>query len=185
MNAAVTQVMTPMDLCNLITHETVALLYGADGDGIDTAEELRDAMKVYAAACGLEDDVSVHLAWIDSELASARQFADTGEDTPHLLDPDRLIITPNAAMQVELLWSIFRAAVGEWDAQKRKSLLELAIMVTDMGGLEDKLLYGEEPSDHSATCEDYQRELEEVQTALSKMTDQEETEDVPLLPAPQ
>ena len=88
-------------------------------------------------------------------------------------------------MQVELLWSIFRAAVGEWDAQKRKSLLELAIMVTDMGGLEDKLLYGEEPSDHSATCEDYQRELEEVQTALSKMTDQEETEDVPLLPAPQ
>ena len=185
MNAAVTQVMTPMDLCNLITHETVALLYGADGDGIDTAEELRDAMKVYAAACGLEDDVSVHLAWIDSVLACARQFADTGEDTPHLLDPDRLIITPNAAMQVELLWSIFRAAVGEWDAQKRKSLLELAIMVTDMGGLEDKLLYGEEPSDHSATCEDYQRELEEVQTALSKMTDQEETEDVPLLPAPQ
>ena len=94
MNAAVTQVMTPMDLCNLITHETVALLYGADGDGIDTAEELRDAMKVYAAACGLEDDVSVHLAWIDSELASARQFKKVGEII--WSDKSRRYVVPSA-----------------------------------------------------------------------------------------
>lgn len=75
---------TPADLCNLIAHETAALLYGTDADGIPSAETMREGLLVFASAAGVSD-ISVHLAWIDSELASARAFESTGEDTPHLL----------------------------------------------------------------------------------------------------
>lgn len=112
---------TPSDLCGLIAHETAALLYGVDADGIPSAEALREGLTVFASAAGVAD-VSTHLAWIDSELESAREFERTGQDTAHLLDPDRLNLVPDAAVQMEAVWEIFRAAVHLPSQQGRRAL---------------------------------------------------------------
>ena len=51
----------PSDLCGLIAHETAALLYGVDADGIPSAESLREGLVVFAAVAGVPD-ISTHLA---------------------------------------------------------------------------------------------------------------------------
>ncbi len=159
----------PMDFCNLIAHETAALLYDADGDALNSASELRAGLAAYANVCGLGDEVSAHLAWIDSEMEGARCYADTHEDTPHLLDPDQLLRVPDAAMQVELIWGLFRAAVRARDAAARKTMLELARTITDMCGLADMLPHGKESGSHVAAYEDFKMELDEVRSALTRV----------------
>lgn len=91
---------TPVDLCGLIAHETAAMLYGVGADSIPSAEAMRAGLETFAAAAG-GVDVSTHLAWIDSELESVREFERTGRDTSHLLDPDKLNAVPEVAMQME------------------------------------------------------------------------------------
>ena len=90
---------TPVDLCGLIAHETASMLYGVGADSIPSAETMRAGLETFAAAAGAVD-ISIHLAWIDSELESAREFERTGQDTVHLLDPDRLNAVPDAAVQL-------------------------------------------------------------------------------------
>jgi len=154
----------PIDLCGLIACETAALLHGADKDGVICGKALRTGLEIYAEVYGLE--VKTHLAWIDSELTRAEHFADTGEDAPYLLDPNRLPDTPNAAILTELLWGLFQAAVLSEDAEKRGALLELARTVTDLGGLEEKVLYGFKPDECAASYERYRECLEAVRPAL-------------------
>ena len=90
---------TPVDLCGLIAHETASMLYGVGADSIPSAETMRAGLETFAAAAGAVD-ISIHLAWIDSELESAREFERTGQDTAHLLDPGRLNAVPDAAVQM-------------------------------------------------------------------------------------
>jgi len=169
MMTQVRQSPDPIDLCNLIACETVALLYGTDKDGVDCGKALRAGLETYASVCGLEEEVKTHLVWIDSDLDCAERSADTGEDTPRLLDLDCLPDTPSAAMLTELLWGLFQAAVRVEDAEKRGALLELARTVTDLGGLEDKVLYGFEPDENAASYERYRECLEEAHSALNRV----------------
>ncbi len=42
---------------------------------------------------------------------TSKRFAESGEDSPHLVDPDRLLAVPNAAEQLELVWMLFDTAM--------------------------------------------------------------------------
>lgn len=162
---------TPVDLCGLIAHETASMLYGVGADSIPSAETMRAGLETFAAAAGAVD-ISIHLAWIDSELESAREFERTGQDTVHLLDPDRLNAVPDAAVQMEAVWEFFRAAVRLPDQQERNALRELAVILADVGGLSDILLGASLPDGQRLTAGDLRSELAEVSTALEQRQSQ-------------
>ena len=126
---------------------------------------MRTGLEMFAAAAGVPD-ISTHLAWIDSEMESAREFERTGRDTPHLLDPDRLNAVPEAAIQMEAVWEFFRTAVRLPDQRKRIALQELAVTLADLGGLSDVLLGTPLPEGPRLTAGSLRAELEEVRTAL-------------------
>lgn len=155
---------TPEDMCGLIAHETAALLYGVGVDAIPSAETMRRGLERFAAAAGITD-VNTHLAWIDSELASAREFERTGQDTAHLLNPDRLNRMPEAAVQMEAVWELFSATVRMSGQQDRQAMKELAVTMADVGGLSDVLL-GTRPEGPYLSAAGLRAELEEVRSAL-------------------
>ena len=157
--------LSPIEVCTLMAHETVALLDAADGKALDAAAEFREALKVFSTAQGLGEDGEILLAWVDAEIENARQFAAGGGDSPHLIDPDRLLPVPNAAAQLDAVWMLFEAAVDERDIGSRQSLLSTARMLTDMGGLSDLLLTVKQPGKVlDATV--LQSELADVRAAL-------------------
>lgn len=158
--------LDPDGLCSFIAHETAALLYDLGADGIQSAETLRKGLTVYASAAGVPD-IAAHLAWIDSELDSAREYERTGQDTAHLLDPDRLNAVPDASVQLEAVWEIFRAAVRLPRQQDRQAMQELALTLADMGGLSDILLDMPAPETPCLSAADLRTELEEVGAALA------------------
>lgn len=162
---------TPVDLCGLIAHETASMLYGVGADSIPSAETMRAGLETFAAAAGAVD-ISIHLAWIDSELESAREFERTGQDTAHLLDPGRLNAVPDAAVQMEAVWEFFRAAVRLPDQRERNALRELAVILADVGGLSDILLGASLPDGQRLTAGDLRSELAEVSTALEQRQSQ-------------
>ena len=156
--------LTPLDLCILISHETVSLL-NTDAEATNSALQLRTGLDVFAAASKLSGDVIPLLMWIDREMESARQFTATEQDTPHLIDPDRLLPVPDAAAQLNAVWMLFQTAVkSTWD--HRHTLLETARTLTEMGGLEDMLLTTHVPAVGFLKAADLRAELEEVRTAL-------------------
>ena len=136
-------------------------------------------LETFAAAAG-NLDVHTHLAWIDRELDSAREFENTGQDTTHLLDPDRLNIMPEAAVQMEAVWEFFRAAVRLPDQQERNALRELAVILADVGGLSDILLGASLPDGQRLTAGDLRSELAEVSTALEQRQSQSAAMEVSL-----
>lgn len=156
---------TPVDLCSLIAHETAAMLYGVGADSIPSAEAMRAGLETFAAAAG-GVDVSTHLAWIDRELESAREFERTGRDTSHLIDPDKLNAVPEVAMQMEAVWEFFRTAVRLPGQRERIALQELAVTLADLSGLSDVLLGTPLPEGPRLTADSLRTELEEVRTAL-------------------
>lgn len=158
---------TPADLCGLIAHETASMLYGVGADSIPSAEAMRTGLETFAAAAGAVD-VSTHLAWIDSEMESAREFERTGRDTPHLLDPDRLNAVPEAVVQMEAVWEFFRTAVRLPGQRERIVLQELAVTLADLGGLSDVLLGTPLPEGPRLTAGSLRAELEEVRTAIQE-----------------
>lgn len=170
---------TPVDLCGLIAHETTAMLYGVGADGIPSAETMRTGLEMFAAAAGVPD-ISTHLAWIDSELESAREFERTGQDTAHLLDPDRLNVMPEAAIQMEAVWELFGAAVRMLRQQDRQAMKDLAVTLADTGGLSGPLLDARIPSGPYLTVSALRTELEEVRTTLQ--TEQAHGPAVEMLP---
>lgn len=170
---------SPADLCGLIAHETAELLYGVGADGIPSAEMLREGLTVFAAAVGVTD-ISTHLAWIDSELESAREFERTGQDTPRLLDPDRLTAMPDVSVQMEAVWEIFRTAVRLPDLRERITMRELAVTLADMGGLSDVLLGTPLPDGPRLTADALRSELAEVSTALEQRHSQSAAMEVSL-----
>ena len=156
--------LTPLDLCILIAHETVSLL-NTDAEALDAALQLRTGLEVYAAPSGLSRDIMPLLMWIDQEMESAHQFTTTKQDTPHLIDPDRLLPVPDAAAQLNAVWMLFQIAVkSTWDY--RHTLLKTARTLTEMGGLEDMLLTTKIPAAGFLRVEDLRAELEEVRMAL-------------------
>ena len=157
--------LTPTDLCALIAHETAELLYGVGADGIPSAETLREGLTVFAAAAGVTD-ISTHLAWIDSELESAREFERTGQDTSHLLVPDRLNAMPEVAMQMEMVWELFSTAVRMPSQQERQAMKDLAVTMADTGGLSSALLDMQIPAGPHLTVSALRAELEEVRAGL-------------------
>ena len=156
--------LAPLDLCILISHETVSLL-NTDAESLNTALQLRTGLEVFAAASKLSGDVIPLLMWIDREVESAHQFTATEQDTPHLIDPDRLLPVPDAAAQLNAVWMLFQIAVkSTWDY--RHTLLKTARTLTEMGGLEDMLLTTKIPAAGFLRVEDLRAELEEVRMAL-------------------
>lgn len=151
-------------LCGLIAHKTASMRYGVRADSIPSAEAMRAGLETFAAAAGAVD-IGTHLAWIGSELESAREYERTGRDTPHLLDPDRLNAVPEAVVQMEAVWELFRTAVRLPDQRKRIALQELAVTLADLGGLSDVLLGTPLPEGPRLTAGSLQAELEEVRTA--------------------
>ena len=164
MTTATRTALTPLDLCTLIAHETVSLLC-TDAETMETAAQLREGLTVLAAAKGLMDDAGDLLTWIDQEMEAARQFTATGTDAPHLIDPDSLLPTPDAATQIEMVWVLFQAAVDQ-PQEQRRILLDTARTLTEMGGMEDMLLTANAPAAGSLTAEDLQIEREDVRAAL-------------------
>lgn len=169
----------PDDICGLIAHETAALLYGAGADGIPSTESMRTGLETFAAAIGAAD-ISAHLAWIDSEMVSAREFERTGQDTAHLLDPDRLNVMPEAAAQMEAVWELFGVAVRMPSQQERQAMKDLAVTLADTGGLSGTLLDARIPAGPYLTVSALRTELEEVRTALQ--TEQNHGPAVEMLP---
>ncbi|MEY8259707.1 hypothetical protein AALA80_05105 [Oscillospiraceae bacterium 50-60] len=156
--------LTPLDLCILIAHETVSLL-NTDAEALDAALRLRTGLDVFAAASGLSGDAIPLLMWIDQEMEGARQFTAAEQDTPHLIDPDRLLPVPDAAAQLDAVWMLFQAVVNA-SGDYRQTLLETARTLTEMGGLEDMLLTTKIPAAGFLSVEDLRAELEEVRMAL-------------------
>lgn len=154
----------PDGLCGLIAHETAAMLYGAGADSIPSAESMRAGLETFADAVGVAD-ISTHLAWIDSEIDSAREFERTGQDTAHLLDPDRLNVMPEAAVQMEMVWELFGTAVRMPRQQDRQAMKDLAVTLADTGGLSDVLL-GTKLDGPYLTAASLRAELDEVRTVL-------------------
>ena len=164
MTTATRITLTPLDLCTLIAHETVSLL-NADAEALATAAQLREGLMVLAAAKGLTDDAGDLLTWIDREVESAKQFTATETDGPHLIDPDALLPTPDAATQLDVVWALFQISV-DLPKKQRQILLCTARALTEMGGLEDMLLTTNAPTADTLTAEDLQTELEDVRAAL-------------------
>lgn len=157
--------LTPLDVCTLMAHEAAALL-NVDVDAVGSAEDFRDAMGLFSFVHELRDADTL-LAWADAELDSARQFAQTGRDSAHLIAPDRLLLVPTPAMQMDAVWMLFQTAVQRTLTQKqRQTLLELARLLTDIAGLEDMLLTTEVPAGGFLTAKALRAELEDVRTAL-------------------
>lgn len=157
--------LSPIEVCTLMAHETVALLDAADSEALDAAAEFRDALRVFTVAHGLDEDGETLLAWVDTEIENARQFAAGGEDSPHLIGPDRLLPVPNASAQLDAVWMLFEAAANEHDAGSRQSLLSAARMLTDMGGLDELLLTAKQPRNVLSAAA-LQTELADVRMAL-------------------
>ena len=157
--------LSPVEVCTLMAHETVALLDAADSEALDAAAEFRDALRVFSAAQGLGEDGETLLAWVDAEIENAEQFAGGGGDSPHLIDPDRLLPVPNAAAQLDAVWALFETAADERKTGSRKSLLSAARMLTDMGGLDDLILTARQP-EKVLSAAALQSELADVRTAL-------------------
>ena len=157
--------LSSIEVCTLMAHETVALLDAADSAVLDAAAEFREALKVFSAAQGLGEDGEALLAWVDAEIENAELFAGGGGDSPHLIDPDRLLPVPNAAAQLDAVWALFETAADERKTGSRKSLLSAARMLTDMGGLSDLLLTARQPSKVLSAAA-LQSELADVRVAL-------------------
>ena len=164
MTTATRTALTPLDLCTLIAHETVSLL-NADAEALGTAAQLREGLAVLSAAKELTDDAGDLLTWIDREVESAKQFAATETDGPHLIDPDALLPTPDAATQLDVVWALFQTSV-DLPKKQRQILLSTARTLTEMGGLEDMLLTANAPAAGSLTAEDLQIKREDVRAAL-------------------
>lgn len=156
--------LTPLDLCTLIAHEAVSLL-NVDAGTLDAAAQLQEGLKTFASAKGLTDETGDLLVWIEQEVESSRQFAATGQDGPHLIDPDKLLPVPDAAAQEETVWALFQTAVQSTWGQRR-ILFETARRLTEMGGLEDMLLTANVPAAGFLTANDLRTELEEVRAAI-------------------
>ena len=102
---------------------------------------------------------------MDAEIENAKQFAADGKDSPHLIDPNRLLPVPNAAAQLDAVWMLFEAAADECETGSRQSLLSAARMLTDMGGPSDLLLTAKQPSKVLSAAA-LQSELADVRAAL-------------------
>ena len=157
--------LSPIEVCTLMAHKAVALLDVADSEALDAAAEFREALKVFSTAQGLGEAGETLLAWVDAEIENAEQFAAGGEDSPHLIDPDRLLPVPNAAAQLDAVWALFETAADECETGSRQSLLSAAHMLTDLGGLSDLLLTARQPKKVLSAAA-LQSELADVRAAL-------------------
>ena len=99
------------------------------------------------------------------KIENAKQFAADGKDSPHLIDPDRLLPVPNAAAHLDAVWALFETAADERKTGARKSLLSAARMLTDMGGLDDLILTARQPKKVLSAAA-LQSELADVRAAL-------------------
>ena len=156
--------LTPLDLCTLIAHEAVSLL-NADPEAAEAAAQLREGLQIMVAANELISDAGPLVTWVDWEMASVQQFAKAGIDTLPLIAPERLLPVPDAYEQMDVIWLLFQTAV-ESAQEHRRTLLETARTVTEMGGLEDMLLTTNIPAVGFLTAEDLRAELEDVRMAL-------------------
>lgn len=160
-------IFTPRDVCTLLAHETAALLH-ADANALDAAAQLREGMMCFASASGSTEETGDLLEWVGREMESARQYSAGGEDTAHLLDPDRLLAVPDAVTQLYVAWMFFQASVGQ-PMEKRRMLLDTAKVLFEMCGLEDTLMEMKTPARHFLSVETLREELAEVHTALGEM----------------
>ena len=156
--------LAPIDRYTLIAHETAALIC-TDADALGSAVQLREGMAIAASVAGLDEEAAPLLCWIDREVESAREFAATGQDTPHLIDPDLLFPVPDTAAQMDVVWILFQSAV-ECPLEQRQTLLNAARIFTELGGMEDMLLGIRNPGAEFLAAKDLRSELEKVRTAL-------------------
>jgi hypothetical protein len=82
-----------------------------------------------------------------------------------LLDPDRLNIMSEAAVQMEAVWKLFSAAVRMPRQQDRQAMKDMAVTMTEAGGLDDVLL-GTSLEGPRLTISSLRAELETVRAAL-------------------
>ena len=155
--------MTSMDLCGLITHETVDLLQTSGKDGASSAMAMRTGLVAYATANGLASGIDGHLAWIDNELEQVSP-RDGVEGVQRLREAEMPLLTPAPATQMDAVWMLFRAAVQSPLSRERRALLELAQTITGMSGLEDRLL--ETAEEDTQLFAHIRAEVDEVRQAL-------------------
>lgn len=157
--------LTPLDVCTLMACEAVSMLDAAP-DTLHSAAELRSALTAFAVVRGLGKEGGPLLAWVDTEIDSAKRFAESGEDSPHLVDPDRLLAVPDAAEQLELVWMLFDTAMmDECAPQERTLLWNAAHTLTEIAGLDDLILTAKQPT-MSSRANTLREELADVRTTL-------------------
>lgn len=161
------QTSTPMDVCNLIAHETVALLEALDDSAIPPAMEMRNSLALYASANALDDAVVPHLAWIDEEIQRLKQTAGSGQLPVHLVPTEQLVRTVGLGMQIKAVRELFRSAVQMESTADRTALREMANMVTDLCGIDDIL---------EANGKDAVRTMEKVWELFREATEAEDPE---------
>ena len=140
-------------------------LLNTDAEAVDTVLQLRTGLERYATASELSRDAIPLLAWIDREMEGVRQFTAAGQDTPHLIDPERLRPVLAAASQLDAVWMLFQTAVRSPE-NCRQTLLETARTITELGGLKDMLLTTRFPAAGFLKIEDLRAELDEVRMAI-------------------
>lgn len=163
-----TETRTPLTLleaCTLMARETVSLLDGTT-DTLDSASEFRDALAFLNSVQDLGDGGAL-LAWVESELENAKRFAETGETYQSLVKLDTPLPMPDPAMQLDAVCVLLQAAAqGPCTPERWETMRDTARMLTEMGGLEDMVLTGFEPSGGFLTTEGLRKLLEDVQAAL-------------------
>lgn len=157
--------LTPLDVCTLMACEAVSMLDAAP-DTLSSAAELRSALTAFAVIRGLGKEGAPLLAWVDEEIDSARRFAESGEYSPRLVDPERLLAVPDAVEQLEVIWMLFDTAImNECAPQERTLLWNAAHTLTEISGLDDLILTANRPT-ASSRANALREELTEVRAAL-------------------
>ena len=134
-----TKSLSHLEVATLMAHETVSLL---DDRMMDTVGEFRTALETLCTVHNLGEDGNTLLAWVDSEISSARTGYFT--DLPHLIHSDNLELVPHAGAQLDAVWTLFEtAAMEECGSEARKILLDTARTLTQRNGLDELMLTAE------------------------------------------
>lgn len=157
--------LTALEACTLMAREAVSLLDGS-AETMNSAAAFRSTLALISATQDLGDG-GVLLAWVDTQLDSARQFAETGRWSGDLVQLDTPLPLPDPAMQIEAACTILQiAAQRQRTPEQWQDALNMVRMLTEMDALEDMVLTGYVPSGGFLTTTDLRDQLERVQAAL-------------------
>ena len=157
---------THTEVCTLIAHEAVALLDTVQTEIPQCVKEFRTALEAFNTVHDLGKDGEALLAWLDMEIDSAERFVADGVNLPNMIDMCRLDTVPDAAAQMDIVWTLFETAAMEGcGLEQRQALLNTARTITEMCGMDELLLDTLKPNT-AKLAGGLDEELDDVHAAL-------------------